>query len=147
MLVRRSYLPMTGPFDTNLDRIFRDAFDAVSAFDGPGGTHGLPVNVWEDAGVYHVEAELPGYTEKDVELTVLGDELRIVAKREETNEEKDPKGKLVRRERRTGTVSRSLRFAVEIEGNDVKAHFENGLLTVTLPKAKAALPRKIEIRR
>ena len=147
MLVRRSYLPMTGPFDNSLDRIFRDAFEAVPGFDTPSGHATLPVNVWEDESAYHVEAELPGFTSKDVELTVLGDELRIEAKHEEKHEEKDVKGKLLRRERRTGSVSRSMRFAVEIEDGDVKAQFENGLLTVTLPKTKAALPRKIEIRR
>jgi len=145
MLVRRSFLPVSGGFDNSLDRLFRDAFENLPA-DDTSARFGLPVNVWEDENSYHVEAELPGFTEKDVEITVLGDELRVEAGQEETKEEKDPKGKLIRRERRTGRVARSLRFAVDIEENDVKAKFEHGLLTIELPKAKAALPRKIQIR-
>lgn len=144
MLVRRSFLPVSGNFESNLDRLFRDAFGNLP--EETSAQFGLPVNVWEDENAYHLEAELPGFSEKDVEITVLGDELRIEAGKEENKEEKDPRGNLIRRERRTGKVSRSLRFAVDIEENDVKAKFEHGLLTIDLPKAKAALPRKIQIR-
>ncbi|MBZ0268933.1 Hsp20 family protein [bacterium] len=145
MLVRRSFLPVSGGFDSSLDRLLRDAFETLPS-DDTAVSAGLPVNVWEDENAYHLEAELPGFTEKDVEITVLGDELRIEAGKEETTEEKDPKGKLIRRERRTGKVARSLRFAVDLEESDVKAKFEHGLLTIDLPKAKAALPRRIQIR-
>ena len=149
MLIRRNRsLPtLTGPFDMNLDRLFRDAFEGITAYEPPAATGGnMPVNVWEDENTYHVEAELPGFSERNVELSVLGNELRIEAKAEEQTEEKDEKGKLLRRERWTGTTSRVLRFAVDLEDTKVNAKFENGLLTVTLPKAKAALPRRIEIR-
>lgn len=145
MLVRRSFLPVSGEFDSNLDRLLRDAFGNLPT-EETSARFGLPVNVWEDENAYHLEAELPGFTEKDVEITVLGDELRIEAGKEESKEEKDPRGNLIRRERRTGKVARSLRFAVDIEEDEVKAKFEHGLLTIDLPKAKAALPRKIQIR-
>jgi len=149
MLIRRNRsLPtLTSPFDMNLDRLFREAFEGITAYEPPAAAGGnMPVNVWEDENTYHVEAELPGFGEKDVELSVLGNELRIEAKVDEQKEEKDEKGKLLRRERWTGTTSRVLRFAVDLEESKVQAKFEHGLLTVTLPKAKAALPRRIEIR-
>lgn len=149
MMIRRSRsLPtLTGPFDMNLDRLFRDAFEGITAYEPPAAAGGsMPVNVWEDESAYHVEAELPGFSEKNVELSVLGNELRIEAKLDESKEEKDERGKLLRRERWTGTTSRVLRFAVDIEDGKVNAKFENGLLAVSLPKAKAALPRRIEIR-
>jgi HSP20 family protein len=144
MLTRRNsgLVPVRHPFDLVLDRVFHDVFEGQPAWDP--ASRGFPaVNAWEDEKAFHVEAELPGFEEKDISLTVLGTELRLEGKREDVREENV---KVYQRERHYGEFARVLRFPVEIDEAKIEAHFKNGLLTVDLPKAAAVLPRKIEVR-
>ncbi|GJM44358.1 MAG: molecular chaperone Hsp20 [Gemmatimonadota bacterium] len=144
MLVRRNFFPAPAPaFDHSLDRLFRDVFDGFAPQTEAATERGIQLNASESDEAYHVDAELPGFAEKDVEVTVIGKELRIEARQEENSEKIE--GKVLRRERLSGTASRTLRFPLEIEASEVTARFENGVLNVTLPKAKAVLPRKIQI--
>jgi HSP20 family protein len=87
---------------------------------------------------------MPGLKEKDIEISVLGNELRILGGTESEKEEKDTK--YHRRERFVGRFQRVLRFPVDIEDGKVEAKYESGILKITLPKAAAALPRKIEVK-
>lgn len=138
-------VPMRNAFDVAVDRMFRDVFEGYPTFEGSGwNQRGFPsVNAWEDEKAYHVEAELPGFDQKDVTVTVLGNELRIEGKREETSGDDR---KVFHRERHTGEFARVLRFPVDLDDSKIEANFKNGLLTVVLPKTAAALPRKIEVR-
>ena len=147
MLTRREagLAPVRSPFDVALDRVFRDVFDGLSAWEPTTwNPRSFPaVNAWEDETSFHVEAELPGFEERDLEVSVLGNELRLSGRRETKLEENE---KIYHRERHTGEFSRVLRFPVDLEDGKISAAFKNGLLSVTLPKAAAALPRKIEIK-
>lgn len=146
MLVRRNHLAPVShtPFENHLDRLFRDVLGGTSGWEGAGWEGRVPaVNAWEDETSYHVEAELPGFEEKDLNLTVLGDTLRLEGKREETHEEN---ARIYHRERWSGEFSRTLRFPVDIDDSKVDAHFKNGVLSITLGKAQAALPRKIQVK-
>jgi HSP20 family protein len=129
-----------------VDRMLEDLFEGFPfgtvAWNGPQTT--IPaVNSWEDEKNYYVEAELPGFSEKEIDVSVLGNELRLSGSRETEHEEKKA---FHRRERTAGKIERILRFPVEIDAGKIDAVFKNGVLTVTLPKAQAALPRKIEVR-
>ncbi len=150
MLTRRAsaLVPVRSAFDVALDSVFRDVFNGVPTWETTTSARGFPaVNAWEDEKAFHVEAELPGFEEKDVTVTVLGNELRLEGRHEEKREEKDAeKTKVHYRERYTGEFSRVLRFPIDLDEGKIEARFKNGLLTVTLPKAAAALPRKIEVR-
>lgn len=144
MLTRRDtrLVPRTTGWD--LDGLFRDVFEDFPAWSSAPRTSRYPaVNAWEEGSAYHVEAELAGFAEKDIEITVLGNELRLSGKRETKTDEN---AKVFHRERHFGEFSRVLRFPVDLDDSKVKAEFKNGILTVTLPKAAAALPRKIEIK-
>jgi HSP20 family protein len=99
--------------------------------------------VSERGSDFVVEAELPGMKLDDIELLVMGDELTIKGERKEPSL---AGAREHRRERAFGTFYRAIRLPVEVEADAVKASLENGVLTVTLPKAKAALPRKIEVK-
>jgi HSP20 family protein len=145
MLVRRNHLvPVThAPFEHHLDRLFRDVLGSFPTTDeAPRGGQMPAVNVREDETSFRVEAELPGFAESDLNVTVLGDTLRLEGKREETHEEN---AKVYHRERWSGEFSRTLRFPVDIDDSKVDAHFKNGVLSITLGKAQAALPRKIQV--
>lgn len=147
MLTRREtgLVPVRTAFDAALDSVFRDVFASFPTWEAtPWVQRGFPaMNAWEDEKSFHVEAELPGFDEKDVQVTVLGNELWLEGHREEKYEEN---AKIVQRERYSGEFKRVLRFPVDLDEGKIEARFKNGLLTVTLPKASAALPRKIEIR-
>ncbi len=104
------------------------------------------LNVWEDENALHVEAELPGYSMENLEITTLGNELTIAGSRAEAAPET---ATYHRRERAAGGASqfkRSLRIAVPFNTERVTARLEQGVLTVTLPKAEAAKPRKIAVK-
>ncbi|MCA9284409.1 MAG: Hsp20/alpha crystallin family protein [Gemmatimonadetes bacterium] len=145
MLVRRDagLVPRSSSLD--IDRLFRDVFEDFPTWAPAAwsGTSKYPaVNAWEDDHAYHVEAELAGFQEKDIEITVLGNELRISGRREEKTEEN---AKVYHRERYVGEFSRVLRFPVDLDDSKVEAKLDHGVLRVRLPKAAAALPRKIEV--
>ena len=128
--------------DYGLHRLFDDLFEGFP-FSG-GSVRSLPaVNTWEDEKSYRVEAELPGMDKNDVEISAVGRELRISGKREEKLEEN---AKYHRRERSFGEFHRMVRFPGDVEAGKIEARFENGVLTLTVPKAETALPRKIEIK-
>jgi HSP20 family protein len=83
----------------------------------------------------HVIAELPGVTEKDVEVALDDDMLTIRGEKKLEREEKQENMHFT--ERSYGTFQRSLRLPYRVEPNQVKATFENGVLTVTMPKNSA----------
>jgi HSP20 family protein len=104
------------------------------------------VDVIDEEKAYRVTAELPGLTDKDIEVTKDGDLLTIKGEKKEEHEEKE-KGYFLS-ERHFGSVERSLRLPEGIDDSKIEAKFENGVLTVTLPKTPEAVskPKKIEIK-
>ena len=101
------------------------------------------INVWDDGERFHAEAELPGFKIEDVELLVAGPQFQIRGKR--TFEPREG-WTLHRRERGSGEFSRTVTFPAEIDAGNVQAALKDGILSVTLPKAPSAKPRKIEIK-
>ena len=148
MLIRRTFT--TNPLArvrSEMDRVFEDWFDRglpTVPFEALRLASFPAVNIREDAGAFHLEAELPGMTINDIHLSVLGNQLTI--KGERTCESNDDNVHYHRRERRTGSFERALHLPVEVDAENVKATLADGVLTITMPKAEAALPRKIEVK-
>lgn len=94
----------------------------------------------EDAVVLHVD--LPGMDPKDVEVTVEGNVLTVTAER--TWELGDGEEAIVR-ERRHGRVRRQVQLADNLDGSKVSASWDNGVLTIRVPVAEQAQPRRVEI--
>jgi len=101
------------------------------------------VNTWEDETAVYAEAELPGLAMGDIEVTVMGDELTIKGERKDLEKEG---ATYHRRERGVGIFSRVLRLPVQIDADKVEATLRDGVLTIKLPKAQSALPRRIELK-
>ena len=101
------------------------------------------LNLWDDGENFHTEAELPGFKIEDVDLAVAGHELQIRGRRE-TPVRKD--WAVHRRERPSGEFSRTITFPAEIDADRVQAVFKDGVLSIVLPKAPSAKPRKIEVK-
>jgi len=142
--------PGMGPsaLDEFRDRVDR-LFGRMESLFGDVGTRSLAevfpgLNVWEDENAIHAEAEVPGIAAKDIEIYVRGAELTIRGRRSATEV---PEGATWhRQERLWGEFVRTVTLPSEVEADKVEAKFNNGMLTLTMPKAEHARPMKIEIR-
>ena len=89
-----------------------------------------------DAG-FELDIDLPGYKKEDVQAELKDGYLTISAKTNTTREEKDENGKYIRKERYSGSCSRSFYVGEQLEQEDIKAGFEDGILKVMVPKKEA----------
>ncbi len=101
----------------------------------------MRTDIRETGDSYVLDVELPGFKKEDVKLQLKDGYLNITASTQSTDEEKDDQGKFLRRERYTGAMERSFYVGEDLTEEDVKARFEKGVLTLTLPKEQ---PKKIE---
>ena len=120
-------------------RLIDNFFDDAPAWE----TSRPAVDVRETEKEYSMEIELPGLSEKDIEVKIEENLLTLASKKEEKKEEKK-QGYLVR-ERRRAEFKRSFVLPEEINREKIKAEFKNGLLTVTLPKTPKAQPKLIDV--
>jgi HSP20 family protein len=102
------------------------------------------VDVKENANAYTVHAEMPGVAKEDIHVEIDGNRVSISGEVRRENLEKDGE-RLVHSERYFGSVARSFTLANEIDDDKSEAHFENGVLTLTLPKRAAASSRKLRV--
>jgi HSP20 family protein len=102
-----------------------------------------PVDIQETEDSYRLIAELPGLTRDDINITLENNVLRLSGERKF---EKDVKKESYHRIERTyGTFSRSFALPHQVNGEKVEAGFQDGVLTIKVPKAEQARPRKIAI--
>jgi len=102
------------------------------------------INLTEDTDNYYVRAELPGMKAEDLDIQVVGRNLSISGERKIESEGENVK--YHRREREAGKFSRIVGLPGDIDADKVEAKIENGLLTVTVPKAEAAKPKQIAVK-
>ena len=130
-------------FHRDLDRLFKQL---QSGFGDPWSLdeRSYPaLNVWDDGESICAEAEVPGFEMKDIEVTVMGNQLTIKGRREASKKEG---ATLHRHERFTGEFVRSLMLPVEVNPDKVDATLKDGVLTLVMPKTQAALARKITVK-
>lgn len=109
------------------DDFFNDAFAPVT------GNGLMRTDISRKDGNYTLSIELPGYKKDDIKISIFNGELKVSAAHNDTKEEKDAKGEVVRSERYQGTVSRSFYVGDSIKESDIHAAYDNGVLTITLP--------------
>jgi HSP20 family protein len=130
-----------------MDRLFEWFFGDYEPFRAwdPQSQRQFPaLNIWQSDDNVFVEAELPGVTESDVEVTVSRNELTIKGQRPELEVKEG--ATVHRRERGFGAFSRVVHLPVDVDESAVNAEFHSGVLTITLPKAEAAKARHIPVR-
>jgi HSP20 family protein len=126
-----------------MNTLLQESFVRPGGVPAQGGYATLPLDVSETEGEFVVKAALPGVKPDDVQITVHGDTLTI---RGEIKAEEDKKGEHWHlRERRFGAFQRSVSLSTPVDSDKAQAHFENGVLTLTLPKSESARPRQIKI--
>jgi len=103
-----------------------------------------PVNVWEDADAFHLEAEAPGLTREQLQVSVTNrNQLSLQGER---LADENTRGRWHRRERGFGRFHRVLKLPAPVEAEKIEATFDNGVLHVVLPKAEEARPRRITVK-
>lgn len=121
--------------DTLLDDFF--GFPSKDSYKMTTNTNGLmqtDVEETEDGNNYLVTMNLPGFKKENVKAELKDGYLTITASTSSSSEEKDKKGKYIRRERYSGTCSRAFYIGENVKQEDIKAKFEDGTLKLIIPK-------------
>jgi HSP20 family protein len=124
-----------------IDSLFDNAF--VMPRDGGLAMTSPNVDVIENAENVVVKAEMPGMKPEDVDIRVEGNLLSLHGEYKDESEKQE--GQYHVRERRQGSFSRTIPLPSEVDTEKANAEFENGVLTLTLPKNEAAKPKRINI--
>lgn len=123
-----------------MDRLLDTLFERE---EGPASIWAPEIDVSENSEEFVVKADIPGISEKDLSVTLSGDNLIIKGERKE---EKEEKGKHFHRvERRYGSFQRSIPIPVAVDPDKIKAEYSNGVLEIHLPKTAEAKPKEIKI--
>ena len=126
-----------------MDRLFDDAFTRPLSIAGNGWA--VPaVDMYQTDNEVVVKAALPGMKAEDVQLNVTGEVLTIKGEIKQKEEVKEKAYHL--REQRWGMFERSVILPTEVVADKAKADFENGILTIAIPKAEEAKPKTISIK-
>lgn len=156
--IARKKAPLTR-FSQELNSLFgrapfwslRDEMDSlINRFsdDWSGGwlTQGFDasLDMSETNDAIEVRMDVPGIKPEEIEVEVIGNQLRISGERKEETEEKSKTYHRI--ERHSGSFSRAVTLPCEVKENQVRADCENGVLTVSLPKCESVKPRKIAVK-
>ena len=114
-----------------LDDLFDDSFNSFN------NTEMMKADVKELDHGYELSMNLPGVKKEDIKAELKNGYITVSASTENSNEEKDDEGSYLRRERFYGSTSRSFYVGDQVREEDIKAKYENGVLTLTVPKKDA----------
>jgi HSP20 family protein len=126
-----------------MNRLFDDSFTRPVGASGISSV--IPaIDLYQTNDEVVVKASLPGLKADDVQLSVTGDALTLRGEFKASNEKQEATYHI--RERRYGSFERALMLPTAVQTDKAKADFENGILTITLPKADAVKPKTISIK-
>ena len=112
--------------------------------DGVPTPSQIKVDVKETDGGYTVQAEVPGVPKEDIHVSIDGNVVSLRAEVRQHDQKKDGE-KLLRSERYYGSVARSFQLPVDVEAAQAKARYDNGVLTLTLPKKQGNKTQRLAI--
>ena len=122
----------TNLFDDLLDDFAKETKRAAQKIVSVTGV--MKTDIKEKDDCFELMIDLPGFEKEDVKAELKEGYLNISAERNSSDEEKDEEGRFIRRERYSGTCSRSFYVGDDLKQEDIKAKFENGILMLTVPK-------------
>jgi HSP20 family protein len=134
------------PLRDMMGRLMENAFINPDQWGMEFGVRLPSIDVTESKDAYVVKAELPGWKPENIEITAEGDSVTLRGElKEEVEQESDPNTRWHHREIRRGSFERSITLPAEVQADKATGEFENGVLTLTLPKAESAKPKQIKI--
>ena len=122
-------VPRKNSYDL-LDDIFDEDFFNIK----PTKNELMKTDIKEHDNKFEMITDLPGYDKKNIKISIDNGYLTICAKTNNEKEDKEKGGKVVRKERYYGECQRSFYVGDDIKEDDIKATFENGTLTINIPK-------------
>lgn len=125
---------MDFPFNDDFDKYF---FGKKNPLYGKHAKNMMKTDVKETDSSYEVDIDLPGFKKDEINANLENGYLTISAAKGLDKDEKDKKGKYIRKERYAGAMSRSFYVGDAITQEDVKAKYEDGILKLTIPKKDA----------
>jgi HSP20 family protein len=127
-----------------MDRLFEDSFVTPHlGWIAPTSAAGMALDVYETKEQVVIKAALPGVKPEETEVTITGDTLTI---RGESKEEKEIKEEdYIRKERHFGSFARSVTLPAGLEADKAEATFQNGVLTLKIPKSEQVKPKSIKV--
>jgi HSP20 family protein len=132
-----------GDIQSQVNRLF-DTFFGRSPQVGPSERSWAPAaDMYETKDELVIKADLPGMSDKDVQVSITGDLLSLKGQRVEPEAVKPEQ--YFRAERWTGRVERIFQLPIPVQTDKVRASYRDGVLTVTLPKVEAVKPKEIKI--
>ena len=137
-VVTRSRSPLS-----EMNRLAREMDTLFGGFGGSSDLWTPPVDVEETPDHLILTAELPGLSHQDIDVELEDGVLTIQGEKKEEAKEETTQGLLY--ERRWGSFTRRFTLPRAVDASNITANFENGILTVRVPKAEEAKGRKIEI--
>lgn len=126
-----------------MDRLFEESFVRMRGLPSTFGAESPAVDMYETPESVVVKTALPGVKPEDLDISISGNLLTI--KGEIKSEERVEKTNYVRQERRYGSFQRSLQISASVVPDKAEASFENGVLTLTMPKTEESKPKTIKI--
>ena len=133
----------------DIERTLDEMSRVFDTFGGPLGLRSMPrgtfpaINLYDHDNEMVLTAELPGVKKEDLDLSVVENSITLTGKR---NGDAGEDSRYYRRERPVGTFTRTLTLAEKVDPDKVSAEYKDGVLTVHLPKVKAAKPKAIQIK-
>lgn len=128
--------PWSG-LESEIERLFESALGDLA---DPASATRFPVDLFEDKDNTYVRAELPGISRSDINVEMVEDYLTISGSRKTSSGEKDDE-----QNGQSFSFSRSVTIPEHVQADKVSAAYENGVLTVTLPKREEAKPKKVTV--
>ncbi len=115
--------------------VFEDLIDDVFGMPGYTNASGalMKTDIREKDGNYLLDIDLPGFKKEEIKISLYNGNLTVSAEHSINDEEKNAEGRIIRQERYMGSCSRSWYVGDTIKENDVKASFNNGILTLEVP--------------
>jgi HSP20 family protein len=127
-----------------MDRLFQESFVHPGRSSLTQGERGwMPIDMSEQGDAFEVSATMAGVKPEDVQISVENDVLTIRADSKSEGERRDQRWLV--KERQQASFQRSIRLPARVQIDDARATFEDGVLTVTLPKAPEAMSRQIPV--
>ena len=133
------------PFE-DIDDLFKGVFLRPMRLESQEAAPGMRIkmDVKEDEKAFIVHAEVPGVNKEDIHVSIDGNQISITAEVRRVKEEKQAE-KVLRAERYYGKVYRSFTLAQDVDQEQAKARYENGVLELTLPKKSVSAQRRLAI--
>ena len=124
-------------FDDWMAFPFRAFDDMDRKLYGRRGSHVMKTDVKEVGTDYEVAVDLPGFKKDQIHLQLENGYLTVSASREVNEDQNDQDGRMIRQERYSGAMQRSFYVGDDLSAEEIKAKFEDGVLTLTFPKKEA----------